>query len=196
MLRGIVKWFKKHFTLGVLLSGAAGSILAWMIIEWKWPWFLEPIESRAVSSLTFLFSLTTALLQWLFGNTHISRFWYGFLLLDFGLSIVLCVVGAINYLIITSKENWYSYKTDVFFQLRWRWQFSKSRIVGLSASCPECERGLTVTDNYNGTYIYSCRVHGDIVNLDWDPSRLDIIARDEIRRNINTGEWKNRVANS
>ncbi len=84
-------WFRRHFALGVIISGTLCSVLAWMLIEWKWPWFLAPLNSLVAAACGWLRSL----FNWLVSDVPVPRWWHWSLIVYF-----LVTLAGLGYLVL------------------------------------------------------------------------------------------------
>jgi hypothetical protein len=180
----IKEWFKHHFALGLMISGTLCSILAWMILEWKLPWFLTTVKSPF-----------HAFWMWLGTEVAVYRWWYWVLILYFVITII-----AIAVLIFQSHiPDWKQYRADTFFDIVWRWDFDgrDGFSYHITPFCPRCDRGLelgkqedSMRAGYDVPDTLSCRHHGVIHTFAGPYDRLERIIKDEVLRKLRNGEWK------
>jgi hypothetical protein len=89
--------------------------------------------------------------SWMFltGTTPVRRWIYSLLLVVAGL-FVLLLVGLASTLYSTKEsvspfvpivrvEDWRSYVTDTFYEIKWRWGYAGGEITHMLAFCPRCD---------------------------------------------------------
>jgi len=180
-------WFKRHFALGIVISGTACSILAWMLIEWRWPWFLAPLH--------WLLQGVGSFASWLGAPVPVYRWWYYAL----WLYLISTLLGIIYLVLKTHYLNPRQYTQDTFFDVVWRWQYADRDgfIYNLAPFCPHCDRHLQAGNedaSTRGRYevhdTLECREHGLIYRTPKPYSEFEQIVKDEIMLKVRNGRWK------
>ena len=196
----LTAWFKRHFALGIILSGAVGSIVAWTVIERKWPWFLAPVNGVAMTAWAWAASTWI----WTVGITPVYRWWYSVLLL-----YLIATLAGLAYMLFKRyaaspgerqpEIQPHQYAQDIFFQAVWRWKYSQrgDDIEALTPFCPQCdrtlERGRADTSTRGWIELHNtleCREH-QVIYATYEPyARFKEIIKDEIRLKLRNGAWK------
>jgi hypothetical protein len=185
-------WFRRNFGLGVLLPGTLCSVLAWMVLEWRLPWFVAPVHSLALymfSSIAYAFSYTRSFVT---GFVSVPRWFLLPLILYVVISLFRGVRRLLKTLAAPLEPHWTDYVQDNFYGILWKWEYYRdgNGIRYLQALCPHCMRGLAVNISYQQLYEWSCREHGTLYNGENNIGQMEFVVRDEIRRNLDTGAWK------
>jgi hypothetical protein len=179
--------------LGVILPSVFASVLATMLIDWKWPWFLQPIKA----AFEIPFGWLAALCNWLGATTPVYRWWYGTVIVLLALSLGWHAYRKIRALRIESDPR--RYGRDSIFELVWRWNYIDSNftIAGLTPFCPQCDRTMEWRDaSYNaidtsGTYGYfTCREGCTDVAIRQLIHEFKKVVGDEIFLRLRNGSWK------
>jgi hypothetical protein len=114
-----------------------------------------------------------------------------------GYGVVVWLVGFFRKLI---RPSHYRYVTDLFHKVRWRWQYEKDEVTGMTAHCPECDLKLQprLRDDTFRTIFFHCDECGWQPEEDFgsDPKALAQQLRRFIDRKIRSGEWKQVVKGS
>jgi hypothetical protein len=197
----LTAWFKRHFALGILLSGATGSILAWMVLERKWPWFFAPVHGV----FSILWSWIITAWGWTVGVTPVYRWWYAVLLLYLAATLVGIAYTLIKTYIASAPDNPLQYTQDTIFGVVWRWTYKKHKrfdgydneVYEPTPFCPICDRGLhgerrtiSVLGTYGERDALTCREHGIIYHSEHSLKRAIQIVKDEILLKLRDGSWK------
>jgi len=188
----IKTWWKQHFTLGIILSGATGSLVCTIFVEAIWPNtlpFLRPITTK-------LGGWISALWAWITGNASVPRWWYALLLL-YAVGTSLRAVA----LWVKTKlaPSWREYALDTFKGMRWRWNLSAYHgdIESIAPYCLRCDRQLISgrgTFNREGfdaiRNTLDCRHHGHQYDFRGDISEVIAEVEEEIRLKLRNGTWE------
>lgn len=95
------------------------------------------------------------------------------------------------------SPTWKSYKTDSFYNLRWRWSyFDDGQINSLTTYCPNCDFQLYAHDlspfrviDHIGYSCESCRT--DICEFQESVGSLESKVRRSIQQKLRNGTWGN-----
>jgi hypothetical protein len=188
-------WIKQHFALGIMLPGILCSIIAWMLIEWKWPWFLQPI--KGLIGVAFGWQ---ELWGWLGGTTPIYRWWYAFLGVVAAVSVSTQAYPRIRHYLKPVKLDKAQYTEDKIGGIVWRWRYAGPilSLPALTPFCPTCDRQLDWKEGNPNHFkdgkrtfgSYNCREHNRILMISepYERHRQNVV--DEIMRKLRNGSWQ------
>jgi hypothetical protein len=187
---------KQHFALGIMLSGTVSSIIAWMVIEWKWPWFLLPV--KGLIELTFRWLL--GIWVWLGGTTPVYRWWYAVLGIVAAVSLIILAYPRIRRYLKPVEPDKSQYTEDKIAGIVWRWVYvgPMLSLPSLTPFCPTCDRKLDWKDGDPNHFkdgkrtfgSYNCREHNRVMRVSepYDRHRETVV--DEIMLKLRNGSWK------
>jgi len=184
-------WLGRHFGAGIILSSTSCSILAWMLIEWKWPWFLQPAHRVAGA----VWGWIVAAGYWLVADVTLSRWWYW--LLTLYLVGTLAGLGwlLMKHLVLEPRAS--EYTKDIIYGLVWRWRWGKEDIYSLAPFCPHCDRQPTLSrcddrlsQPYELKFDFIYRDHGPVHRISGTYQEFEEQVKDEIRLKLRNGTWK------
>lgn len=188
-------WWKKHFTLGIILSGALGSLVCSIFWEYVRPNtipFLRPVLSAVWRGLA-------ALRAWIAGTVPVPRWWYGLLLL-YTVGTLLALV--LQWVREKLAPTWREYTQDVFKGMRWRWRLNRydGAVENLAPFCLRCDRQLIPGEgsfNREGfheiRHTFDCRQHGHQFDLRGDVREVLAEVEEEIQLKLRNGAWEEAV---
>jgi hypothetical protein len=191
-------WFKQHFALGVILSGAAGSIVGAVILETLYPWLLRLAVASVAPSFGWVFPLWT----WLTSTIPVYRWWYAALMITAPAALAALAYPRIRKSQNPKEPDPRHYCRDTIGDIVWRWAYADGSLSinakSLTAFCPRCDRTLhwnngnpsqiTVNGRIFGSY--TCRGHGRIASIDEPYDDFRRVIADEILLKLRNGEWK------
>lgn len=147
----------------------------------------------------------------LLGNMF-SSFWsflsstypvYGWVLIIAGISVLIIILEIFSALKNIGRNsevnNFKSYKEDIIFNVKWRWEWISNSIENLWCFCPTCDATLVYTDNTVRHYLNNenkvdftcenCDIKLASIPGSTRYDALNFIKR-ELERRIRTGEYK------
>ena len=157
---------------------------------WKDPVWSAVIAAAVVAAAgavgTYLLDLWPAMAaaagrawQFLFATTEVSN-WI-LILLGLGLIPAVLLVAVVIWDFVSRKPtmapSWTNYKEDVFFGLKWRWQYVGGRIDRLVSFCPHCDYQV-YSHNASGFHAV------DRIGFDCDSCRRHLCQIDESQRSL------------
>ena len=188
-------WLQRHFALGIMISGTACSIIAWMLIEWKWPWFLAPLKHFVLVP----WGWCVALFQWLAVEVPVSRWWYWTLVLYLLFTITFAAFTYLKSVVGDSVPHLNQYTKDMIFGVVWRWRWLEPEYVAydLAPFCPHCDRRLSISCDEGLAFSHQgirsslhCREHGVIYRGSQSCfDAIELIVKDEISLKVRNGSW-------
>ena len=170
----------------VIVSGALASILAWMVIERQWPWFLQPTKDLCVG-----------VWGWATADVLVARWWYWALLVFFlaTVAVILLRIGA-----RLREPEWVRYTEDRFFGMVWRWGWGwDGAPTTPGCYCPECDRSMVYDVNYHhgnriNKTVFMCRHCQRPIERPGDKDDTLNAVRSEIDLKVRNGTWRSVVA--
>lgn len=166
---------------GVIL--AAGATIVTYLLNW-WP----IIGQATRSSYNYAFH-TSNISNWLLG-----------LIVILSIPTILFVIalfwGKIHPQKTKNGPDWQSYRSDIYFGLRWRWEyFDDGTIHNLYTFCPNCDFQIYPHNASAFRFIDRIGFHCDscgknLGELDDSSSSLENKVRRFIQQKIRTGSWE------
>jgi len=197
----VLDWFKRHFALGIIIPSITCGIIATVIIERKWPWFLDPFNGFFQAIWGWMVSCWT----WLIGVTPVYRWWYGALLISFAATALFVTYILIEQHLSSTFISPLKYTQDTFYGVVWRWRNRKYKwhgsyendIVDLSPFCPICDRGLhgdrtnLIKHEMVGIQeVLVCQEHGIMHYSEYTLKKTEGMVKNEIFLKLRNGSWK------
>lgn len=98
-----------------------------------------------------------------------------------------------------SDPTVWDYREDMFFNLKWRWNYSGNKMVRMSCYCPYCDYQIVPVESedfMNGGFFRRCKFFCESCNsslhsADGFAAEVKDKAELHVQRKIRTGEWKN-----
>ena len=176
---------------------------------WKDPVWSKVIATGIVAAVAALGAYLLG--YWPFFRGAVSAGW-NFLLAPNSIPnwvIALLVLGAVPSVILlaalawqvirgeapgSSSLDWTSYTTDVFFGLRWRWQYSGGTIVRLNTFCLKCDYQLFSHEpssyNFINRVSFSCDCcNGTLVEFKESEAELNSKVERLIQQKVRNNSW-------
>lgn len=146
----------------------------------------------------FVFDCVRAVLSWFSSPISIPIWVFSFL-------VITCVGGlifiVIQFLSTITVETHFSYVTDTFLGLRWRWRYSGSEISCITCFCPSCDlqlypRKLSLYDavDHIGFKCEDC--NRDLAEFQFSYDHLEDKILRSIQKNLRNDSWKEKIEKS